>query len=126
MGKPIIRFIFADLDNTLYPSSEVISQIEMAVAWALKDAAPIGSRLRDAKIEYIAEVYKEAREKLSSDAKHFPYIFEHFCVEETERLNAAARVAYHKAKFGLLRLYPQVLETIIATRENNGFIWGEY
>jgi FMN phosphatase YigB (HAD superfamily) len=45
-------------------------------------------------------------------------------VQETERLNAAGKVAYHKAKSGLIRLYPHVLETIIATRENNGLRWG--
>ena len=111
---PTIKYTFFDLDNLLYPSSEIIERQEFEVAAALKNAAPKHSRLRNASIDEIAQVYAQARQKLGSNAPHFPFICEHFGIDETPELRSSGRVAYHRSKFGLLLPYPNVEETILS------------
>lgn len=119
MVKPQLRFIFWDLDDTLFDAQALVAAANLRVATRFKEYAPTGSKLADASIDEIAGVYEKAREELGSNEMHFPRIFQHFNVgrEYIPMLTSIGRIAYEEVKKEKLVLFPNVIDTLLWCRD---------
>jgi len=105
----LVRYIFFDIDDTLYSSSELSKKARRA---AVEHMIAKGLELDvDEAYEKLMNVVKRYG---SNYGKHFDRLFtDELGVQPDYRMVAAGVVAYHHTKFVNIRPYPHAVETII-------------
>ena len=103
-----IRYIFFDIDNTLFDSRELALRARENAVEAMIDA---GLPAKSVKEGY--EKLKKIIEKQGSNyGKHFNELVESYGLESSH-IVAAGVVAYHNTKFTYLHPYPDVVQTLL-------------
>lgn len=110
-----IKAVFFDLDDTLMDSS---GTSKLAHMHACEKMISAGLPARS-----VDEAYEQLHHILVSKGynynNHYNLLCRHYRVKIPERIIAAGMVAYHNTKFAFLRLFPDVMETIMYLVKNN-------
>lgn len=107
-----IKYIFFDIDNTLFPTSEFS---ELARKNAIRAMIEIGLPIKDSNKLYL--MLLKIIEKLGSNSdQHFTQLLRELKIKNPSRYIAAAIAAYHNTKTSILP-YPDVPSTLLNLRE---------
>lgn len=104
----MIKWIFFDIDNTLFDSKELALRARKNAIKAMIDAGLEGEE------EKLYEKLRGIVKKLGSNADtHFNELVKGVMGEESEGIIAAGVVAYHDTKKAYLRPFPEVVPVLI-------------
>ena len=108
----VIKYIFFDIDNTLFPTREFA---ELARKNAIRAMIEMGLPIDSIRLyEQLLLIIKKHG---SNDSRHFNLLLEELKIKQPARYIAAAVAAYHNAKASILP-YPDVPRTLLSLRES--------
>lgn len=107
----MIKYVFFDIDDTLFPSSEFA---ELARKNAVKAMVRLGMQESEEKL--YKKLLKIIEEKGSNYNKHFDELCKRLRIRKNARYVAAAVAAYHNTKASILP-YPEVPRILLQLRE---------
>ncbi|MEM3422284.1 MAG: TIGR02253 family HAD-type hydrolase [Candidatus Bilamarchaeaceae archaeon] len=107
----MIKHIFFDIDDTLYPSRDFAT---LARKNAIKAMIRAGLNVKEEELEKL--LYRQIKEKGSNYEHHFDDLLKELRVKKRERYVAAAVAAYHDTKITILP-YPEVPRVLLELRD---------
>jgi len=108
----MIKYIFFDIDDTLFPTSEFA---QLARKNAIRAMIEIGLPFKDSD-ELYSRLLKTIQKLGSNSDRHFSELLDELKIKKPARFIAAAVAAYHNTKTSILP-YPEVPRLLLALRE---------
>ncbi|MFP3950255.1 MAG: TIGR02253 family HAD-type hydrolase [Candidatus Micrarchaeia archaeon] len=107
----MVRHVFIDIDDTLFPTAEFS---ELARRKAIRAMIEVGLDMDQEKL--YRKLIRVIRKKGPNYDHHFDDLLKELGIKEPEKYVAAAVGAYHAAK-GSIQPYPEVPRTLLKLRE---------